>query len=80
VIGDDDLGVKGFDRVGSFLGRHRVRQIHADEGYVDVLEGAHLGNAFGVAREIEALAAVGEDVAVAASLVVKEFARLRGRA
>ena len=77
VIGNHDLGVEGFDRVGRFFGRHGVGEIHADEGDVDVLEGAHFGNVFGVAGEIEADAAEGEDVSVAAAFVVEKFAGRR---
>ena len=73
VIGDDDFRVEGPNRVGSFVGRHGVGEIHADEGDVDVLEGAHLGDAFGVGGEVEALASVGEDVAIVASLGMVEL-------
>ena len=73
VIGDDDLRVEGPDRVGSFLGRHGVGKVHADEGDVDVLEGAHLRDAFGVSGEVEALASVGEDVTIVASLGMVEL-------
>jgi hypothetical protein len=72
VIGDDNLRVERSDRISSLIGWHGVAQIHAHERHVDVLECTHLGDAFGVAGEVEALAAVREDVAIAASLVVKE--------
>src|ERR1700730_703082 len=75
VIGDDNIRVERSDRISSLIGWHGVGQIHAHERHVDVLERTHLGDAFGVAGEVEALAAVREDVAIAASLVVKEFSR-----
>src|SRR5207248_10450216 len=59
------------------FGWHGVGQIHADERDIDVLERAHLRDAFGIAREIKTLATVGKNVSVAASLVVKELARRR---
>src|SRR5690242_5248775 len=65
--------MEGADGVGCFFGRHRIGQVHADEGDVDVLERAHFGSAFGVAGDVEAHTAVGENVAVAAALVVIEL-------
>ena len=76
MIGNHHLGMKGLYRVGSFISRHRVRQIHAHECDVNVLERAHLWHAFGVAGEIETLLAVSENVAIAASLVVKKLSGL----
>src|SRR5579863_2749782 len=73
VVGDHDLRMKSFDGVGGFIGRHGVGKVHTDEGDVDVLEGTHFGDAFGIAGEVEALAAVGEDVSVAAAFVVEKF-------
>ena len=73
MVWDDDLRVEGPDGVGGFLGRHGVGKVHADEGDVDVLEGAHLGDAFGVSGEVEALASIGEYVAVVASLGMIEL-------
>src|SRR5882762_1177467 len=77
MIRNDNLWMEGSDRVRGLLGRHRVGQIHADERYIDVIERAHFGDTLGVAREVEALSAIGEDVAVAAPLVVEELSRSR---
>src|ERR1019366_5512906 len=49
-------------------------QIHADERDVNILERAYFGNGLRVAGEIEALAAIGDNVTVACALRVKEFA------
>src|SRR5258708_677509 len=73
VIWDHNLWVEGFHRVGRLFGRHGVRQVHAHECDIDVLKRAHLGNALSVGGKIEALAAIGEDVAVVASLRVKKL-------
>ena len=73
MIRDDDLRVEGTDGVGSFLGRHGVGKVHADEGDVDVLESAHLRDAFCVGGEIESLASIGEDVAIVTSLGMVEL-------
>ena len=77
VIRIDDLRVERFDGIGGLVRRHGVGQIHGDECDVDVLERAHFGDVFSVAGDVHAQAAVGDDVAVAASLIVIE---LPGRA
>ena len=74
MIRDHDLRVESLHRVRRFFGRHGVRQIHADERHVNVLQGAHFGDAFRVAGKVKAHAAVGEHVSVVAPLVMKKFA------
>src|SRR5437879_8086155 len=70
VVGNDDLGVKCLYRIGSLFRRHGVRQIHANKSHIDVLERLHLRNSLGIAGDIEALAAIGEDVAITPALVM----------
>src|SRR5208283_3617806 len=77
VIRNHNLRMKSLYRVSRFLGRHRVRQVHAHERHIDILELPHLWDAFGIARKVEALAAVSEHITVAASLIMKEFSRRR---
>ena len=73
MIGDDYLRVKCFHRFSRLVRWHGIGQVHAHKSHVDILEPAHLGHAFSVTREIKALAAVGEDVAIAASFVVEKL-------
>src|SRR2546427_13215145 len=74
VVGKDELGVKCPYRIGSLFRRHGVREIHANKSHIDVLERLHLRNRFGIAGNIEALAAIGEDVAIAPALIMEIFA------
>ena len=77
VVRDNDFRMEGFDRVRGFVRRHGIGQIHANESDIDILEGAHFGNAFGIAGNVKAFTAIGEDVTVAATLVVVELACFR---
>src|ERR1700693_1117157 len=67
VVGDDNLRMKGLNRVSSLFRRHGVRQIHAHERHVDVLKRTHLRHTFGITGKIEALAAVSKHLAIAPS-------------
>src|ERR1700730_9639520 len=60
VIGNDYLGMEGFDGVGSFFRTHGVG-VHADKGDVNILERAHFRSAFGVTGAIGRLVADGHD-------------------
>src|SRR5208283_4374535 len=68
VIRIDNRRMESAHRVGRFLRKHRVRLVHANEGYVDMLERAHLGYTLGVGAEVETLAAVSDHISVVAAL------------
>src|SRR5437879_11704212 len=72
VVGNDDLGVKCLYRIGSLFRRHGVRQIRANKSHIDVLERLHFRNSLGITRNIEALAAISENVAIAPALRSEE--------
>src|SRR5438094_9278258 len=76
MIRVNDLGVERAYSLGGLIGRHGVWQVHAHKRDIDILEGAHLRSAFRVAGKIESLAAVRDDVAIAAAFVVKKFSGL----
>ena len=62
----DDLG--GTDKL---LGCHRVGLVAGQEGNVDVLDLLHLGDLFGITRDIDAQAVERQDVAIVAALGVE---------
>src|ERR1700730_16768823 len=64
VIRNYHFGMKCLDGLSRFLRRHGVGQVHADERHVDILQRAHFWNIFRVSGEINARAAVRENVAV----------------
>jgi hypothetical protein len=74
VVRVDDLRFERLDAPGGLGGRHRVGQVHRDEGEVYILERAHLLGALGVASDVDAARSEGEDVAVAAPFRVEELA------
>src|ERR1022692_3324483 len=78
VIRIDHARMEGAHGLGRGLRRHGVRQVHGDEGHVDVLERAHFRRALGVAGEVETLAAVRHDIAIAAALLVIGLPVIRG--
>src|SRR5271165_4461033 len=53
VVGINNLGMKGPDRFGRFIRRHREREIHWNESDLDILERAHFGDALRIAGDIE---------------------------
>ena len=71
MVGDEDLGAEGEGGGGGLFGRHGVGEVAGEEGEVDIAEGGHLGDVFGVAGDVDAEAAEGEDVAVVAALGVE---------
>src|SRR6266566_8289666 len=76
VIRNHHLGMERLDGVGGFLRGHGIGQVHADKRDVDILERAHLGDAFRITGEINASAAIGEDVAITSALIVIKLAGL----
>lgn len=70
VVGIDRPGFEGENGVCGFVDRHRVGQVHTDEGDIDVLQGTHFGDALGVAGDVEVLAADGQDIPITAALGV----------
>src|SRR5580700_5873369 len=73
VVRDHDLRMESFDRVGRFFGRHGIRQIHTNEGNVNIFERAHFRHALGVAGKVEALSAISENITVTAAFVVEKL-------
>src|SRR5258708_20398029 len=77
VIRNDYFGMECLYGFGSFLGRHGIGQVHAHKRDIDILESAHFGDIFRIAGKINARPALGENVAVAAALIVIKLASLR---
>src|SRR6202030_1123641 len=77
VVRVENLRLERLDALARLPRSHRVRQVHAHERGVDVLEIAHLGRALGVAGDVDALVAEREDEAFAPALLVKDLARNR---
>ena len=77
MIGVDHLRLESLYRVSGLFRRHRIGKIHAHESHVDVFQVPHLGNALGIPGKVESLPTDGEDITIAAPLVMKELARRR---
>src|SRR5947207_12572991 len=73
VVGIRDLRLECLDALRCLRRRHRVRQVHRYERYVDILERLHLRDALGVACEVQTFAADIHDVTVAPSLRVAQL-------
>ena len=54
VVGVEDPRLEGARGVGHHLRRHRVRQVHRQEGHRDPGERLHLGDVLGIARHVHA--------------------------
>lgn len=67
MVRANDFGFEFAHGAGGLFDGHGVREVHANKSQVDVLEGAHFGDIFGIAADINAFAAGGNDITVAAA-------------
>jgi len=73
VVGVEDRGAQGLDGLHSLLYRHGVGLVDGEECDVNIAQGAHFGGGLGVAGNVDARAAVRDDVAAVAALAGVEL-------
>ena len=73
----NDAWAEGVDGGSGLALGHGIWQVEADEGHIDVFQVTHFRDVLGVATDIDAGAAEGDDIAIAAPLVMELQAVLR---